>query len=672
MTYLFPPVFWLQMVYFLICIFLAFYIPGNVLLKKQKIHGLTNTVLSFGIGMILWGFQGLIFGYLHIRWISYIYLGIFLVLWFKKSYPVRIVNPLKNFAWKEKLLPIFLILLGSFIQLSAVWFNGIPTNRGDYYCCGDARDNILHIAIAKSFIQNVPPLEPGLSNVVIKNYHYFSSVIVGELVRVFHLPLIATDYQFMTIFISLFLGLSLIVFGKVLSLSPPLVNWILFFFYFGGDLVFGLSLLTTHKLSFAMSSLEDGSKFLANYPRAFGIDGLIIGLIILILFLKEKKNTFLGILLAIVLGSIVSLKVYIGIFAIVGIFAVAGFHLLKKNFTLIPYAILALLISLALYLPVNAGAGGLYFTGFWLFENYITQPGFHLIRWELARTIYQQHNSYLRVLSYELLYIAVYIVTIFGTKILGFFQTKKSLKQFPIELHIFLLSGLFVSFVAGSFFQQGAGSGANSFNFLVTVFIIGSFYTSLAVWYWLQKLPKKIAIIIACFIIALTVIRVSSELYKNVYRIIHFEGVLVPTNQLQTFAYINAHTKANTILSVDQRLDFGFDKEISYVYLYTNKQMYLSGQIDELDSHSINYKARKKITEMVRSNNRCSNAYLLNTSPIQYILTDETEFFGSSRSAAFVTQVYKNDGIQLLEVNKASTASFLKYLQKNPKTNCNE
>lgn len=670
MTYLFTPVFWLQMVYFWVCIFFAFYIPGNVLLKKQKLHVLTNVVLSFGVGMILWGFQGLVFGYLHIRWVSYIYLGIFLTLWIKNSYPFRIASPFKKIVWKEKILPIFLILLGSLIQLSAVWFNGIPTNKGDYYCCGDARDNILHIAIAKSFIQNVPPLEPGLSNVVIKNYHYFSSVIVGELVRVFRLPLIATDYQFMTIFISLFLGFSLIVFGKVLSLSPPLVNWMLFFFYFGGDLVFGLVLVMTHKLSFAMSSLEDGSKFLANYPRAFGIDALIVGIILLSLFLKDRKNKLLGILLALVLGSVVSQKVYVGIFAIVGIFAVSLFQFLKKNFTLIPYAFLALTISLSLYLPVNAGAGGLYFTGFWLFENYITQSGFHLIRWELARTIYQQHHSYLRVLSYELLYIVVYIITIFGTKILGFFQTKKSLQQFPIELHIFLLSGLFVSFVAGSFFQQSAGSGANSFNFLVSIFIIGSFYTALAVWYWLQKFPKKIAIIIASFIIGLTIIRVSSELYKNLDRMIHFKGVLIPTAQLQAFKFINTHLPNNTVLLVDQNSSFGFDREISYVYLYTNQQMYLSGQIDELDSHSVSYKARNKVVEDVRGNNRCSNAYLLFHSPIQYILTDDKPFFVSSGSAKFLTQEYRNDSVSLYKVNKNAVSNFLQTVGSD--TNCTE
>lgn len=672
MSYLFPPIFWLQMLYFWICVFLAFYIPGNIFFKKENLDKLTNLVVSIGMGMVLWGFQGLVFGYLHIRWMSYVYILLVSIFWLKKSFPFKFSNPVKVVFSRKNLVPIFLIVIGCFMQLATIWFTGVSTNKGDYYCCGDARDNILHIAIAKSIVQSVPPLEPGLSGVVIKNYHYFSSLIVGELVRVFHLPLIATDYQFMTILIVLLLGLSLVSLGKILFLPQPLTNWIIFFYYFGGDLVFGLVFLMTRKLSFDMSSLEDGSKFLANYPRAFGIDELIVGLILLVLFLKNKKSKLLGILLAIVMGSLISLKVYVGIFAMVGLITLVGFQMLRKNFSLLPYACLALLISVALYLPVNAGAGGLYFTGFWLFENYISQSGFHLIRWELARTIYQQHNSYLRVLSYELLYMLIYCVTIFGTKLLGIFQTRRSLKIFPVELHIFLLSGLIVSFIAGLFFQQGAGSGANTFNFLVSVFILGSFYTALAVWYWLAKLPKKVAVFLAFVIISLTIPRIIYETYRNLNRIIHFEGVYVPINQLQTFEYMNNKIPSGSIVLVDQRLSFGFDREISYVALYTNNQMYLSGQGDELDAHGINYKKRQKLADLVKSNNRCINASLLNTSSIMYILTDESSFFDSSRSAEFVTKEFQNGTIQLLKVNKTNTEKFLKEIKQNPKINCME
>lgn len=672
MTYHLSLLFWLQMVYFWVAVFLAFYIPGNIFVNSQKVNSFIKITLSVGVGMVLWGLQGFLFGYLHLRWLSYVYLFIVCTLWIKQHIPLYLRNPFKNFSLKKQWLTILLLVIGCFIQLAAVWFDGIPTTQGDYYCCADARDNILHIAIAKSFIQQVPPLEPGLSDIVIKNYHYLSSAVVGELVRVFDLPLIATDYQYMTILITLLLGASLIAMSQILSLPRALMNWILFFFYFGGDLVFALVFAMTHKFDFSMSSLEDGSKFLANYPRAFGIDALIIGICLLVLFLSTKKEKILGIALALVMGAIISLKVYVGIFALGGLVTLTTFLALRKNFSLIPYTVGAVALSLLLYIPVNSGAGALYFTGFWLFENYITQPGFHLIRWELARTIYQQHNSYLRVLSYEFLYIFVYILTIFGTKIVGLFQTKKSLSYFSKELHIFLISGLFVSFLAGSFFQQGAGSGANSFNFLVDVFIMGSFYTALAVYYWIAKLPKPLGIIFVVLILLLTIPRVIVETYKNADRVIHFQGVFIPTDQLQAFAYMRQNLPQQSVVSVDQRSAFGFDRQISYVYLYTHQRMYLSGQIDELDSHSIGYKQRQKVTENMSGGNRCTNAYLLFHSPIQYILTDEASFFASSQSAQFVTKEYQNNTVQLLKVNKPALGDFFNQLKKKPKLNCQE
>src|SRR5690348_16753981 len=109
MNYIFPLSFWFSMLYFVLAIWLAFFIPGSVLLKKQKLYVLTHIVVSFGVGMVLWGLQCLVFGYLHIRWASYIYLAIFLAIWLKNSYPFHITSPIISFALKKNIFPILLI-----------------------------------------------------------------------------------------------------------------------------------------------------------------------------------------------------------------------------------------------------------------------------------------------------------------------------------------------------------------------------------------------------------------------------------------------------------------------------------------------------------------------------------------------------------------------------------
>src|SRR6185312_16729686 len=71
--------------YFLLALFLSCFIPGNLFLKKIKLGNLQHFVLSMGLGIVLWGWQGYLFGYLHIRWMSYIYPLVFLLLWIRST-----------------------------------------------------------------------------------------------------------------------------------------------------------------------------------------------------------------------------------------------------------------------------------------------------------------------------------------------------------------------------------------------------------------------------------------------------------------------------------------------------------------------------------------------------------------------------------------------------------
>src|SRR3989338_7952509 len=163
--------FWLDGVYFLVAILLAFYLPGVYFISKLKLAKLQEIVLSFILGMVLWGWQGFVFGYLNIRWLSYIYLLLFLFLWLKKVVP----------SYKQyKRFEPFKILKNTDWILTLI------------------------ISYTNEIVNNFPPLEPGMFATPIQNYHYWGSIIAGELVRVFHLPVIATSYQYMTVFISLF------------------------------------------------------------------------------------------------------------------------------------------------------------------------------------------------------------------------------------------------------------------------------------------------------------------------------------------------------------------------------------------------------------------------------------------------------------------------------------
>ena len=77
--------FWIYSFIFLISAFLAFFLPGFFILSKhKKISSLTTSVMSLVLGIVLWGIQGYILGFLHLRFLSFVYVIAFLLWGIKK------------------------------------------------------------------------------------------------------------------------------------------------------------------------------------------------------------------------------------------------------------------------------------------------------------------------------------------------------------------------------------------------------------------------------------------------------------------------------------------------------------------------------------------------------------------------------------------------------------
>lgn len=649
--------FWIYFIYFLVAIFLAFYIPGVFFISRLKLTKFQETVISFLLGMVLWGWQGFIFGYLNIRWFSYIYLFGLLLFWLKINY--KKIGRLKEIRSLIKgitldYILIFLIVAGLLTQLSSVWFNGLLTPGGLYFCCGTIPDNILHIAITDQVVKNFPPFEPGMYGTYIQNYHYWSSLVTGELIRVFKLPLIPTDYQYMTVFISLFLGFSAIVFSQLLKLGKVFTRWLLFFLYFGGDFVWLLILFLRGNQIFNMQPMESGQQFLENIPRATAVIVFFTALSIFLIWIK-KKDLRTGLTLALLVSALVGFKIYIGLFAIFGFVALFIYYFFQKKYELLIPIIFTVLFSFILYFPVNSHAGGFYFTGAWRFENFIMQGYFgNLSSLELARTIYLAHNNIPRIIEYESIYLLLFIFATFGTKLLGVLQSKKSLSYFPKELHLLFIPGFIISFILGSFFGQTSG-GSNTFNFLVSIFILGSIYTALATFHWLNK-ASILRILLAFILISLTLPRGLNQTYRNVVNIYNNAGFIVGNDELRAIAYLSKQ-KGQSLVLVDPKISM--DKESPYISFLSNKKMFLSGQGDELTAHNIDFSERLNALDTILYSSSPSlvSAALLKYN-IDYLFMTSSTNFVSTDSGKFLENVFENSKIKVLKVNKDVIRKF--------------
>src|SRR5258708_7228370 len=236
-----------------------------------------------------------------------------------------------------------------------------------------------------------------MNGTIVHNYHYFSNLIIAELIRVFHLPLLATQYQYSTVLLSFLLGLSVIVFTKQLKSNKSFNRWVLFFVYFSGDILFLLLLFLGKGLNFDLNISENATTLWFSPPRFYALVSLFTALSLITIWLR-KKSLYNVILVVIIFGSLISLKVYTGIFALCGVIGISFYSLIaKEKYKSYVPLIISVAISLFLFIPINSGAGGLFFVGLWRFENFAVRPILNLSILELARRIYLSHNNYLKV-----------------------------------------------------------------------------------------------------------------------------------------------------------------------------------------------------------------------------------------------------------------------------------
>lgn len=656
MITLLDPLFWISFFYFWIALFLAFFIPGDIVLGKKTLSFFQRFVIATVIGMILWGLQGILFGYLGIRWASYVYLIVVVGVWVLKN-KVRFKNFLSFpkgtiFRKADKLL-VFLIVVGTFIQVLATWFTGLYDKEGLFLCCF-VPDSLYHLALSDQLVKNFPPFEPGMYGEVVRNYHYLSNMVVAELVRVFHLPLLHTQFQYSIFFISLFLGLSAIVFTQVLQVKKIYTRFLIFFLYFYGDIIFFITFLLGKGINFNMTLQENATTLWSSPPRVFALIVFFVGSSLLFMWCKSKKLST-GIVAGIILGSIISLKVYIGFFVLSGLgFLILYMFFQKKNFMILVPFLFALSTALLLYFPVNKNAGGIFFSGFWRIEDFAVTAGFGLSHLELARRVYEEHGNVLRVFQYEAIYLVLYISSLLGVYLLAFFQTKKSLLQFPTIVHVFLLGGIIPSTVIGMFFLQKTG-GANTAQFLFMFYVIGALYTALVCSYWLPKLRKNMKIIALLLLILFTVPRVVYEMHNDFKTVVKREMYTVPTSELQLYQYIEEETKEDSLFLLSNTQDNIF----YYTSVLANRPMYLVGA-GILTDHGIDTTIREEKAKIISQNPRASSvsATLLDQG-ITYVYIRPSDTLVSTNSAYFLKQVFQNEAGKIYQVDYERARTYL-------------
>jgi len=610
-TILFLPIF---IISFIFSLLVAFYVPGIVITKTDKISGLAKHVIALVVGMVLWGWQGYLFGYAGIRWASYIYLLIFTGFYVYKR---KTLFP----KWQKITLQKTDVFIGLIITVGVIaqtiyyWKFGFYSSEGLSHTAFNIHDHYWHASMIREMIDRFPPYEPGMVGILKTNYHYWFNLVTAELIRVFYLPPLVTQGLGMYTYGSLLLGLLLYILGRTLHPSKMLVGWLLFFFYFASDISSWIVLYTQKMWDFRVPSLiEDGSNFMDNPPRAFSV---IVGIAALYLFFKYLDNKYKNIfVLSILFGTLVGFKVYTAIGLLAGLGMIGLYHLvLKRRVDTLIIFIISVVLSAIIFFPVNGNSGGIFFLPFEKVRDFITYKPLGFFDMELRWRIFQEYHNVPRIIHLGILMSIVYFVIQFGTKLIGFVPYKKTFILLGREKILFCLTIIFISIVTGSFISLKANP-AESYNFYLPGVLILCLISSLTLTLFLDKKPLPFVI---CFSLLLITFSMPRWFYRIVtlapHAITDFSGISY--SELASYDFLKKNVPRDKTVLVLNKGEKDFLS--ASVKVYSGRNMFLSGQTIS-NAHNTTDKNRiKEVSVIYESKNPQEVSTILKKNNISYL-----------------------------------------------------
>lgn len=521
--------------------FLAFYIPGRLVCSHwfPKING--KIPLSFAIGIALWSIQSYFLNFVGARDLVWIYFLSGIVLFFATREKVN----LSCFPKIDKVL-LVTITLGVLFQVTAVFPSGLKDSQGIWFYHINAYDGLYYLGLVKALVANFPPIEPGFSGHVVINYHYFSDLVLADIVRMFKLPPTQLQFQTFPLLISVLLGFLAYTLGIAFTGSKNAGRIFTFFIYFGSDIGYLTSLVLLGSPSVtSLQAIDRANMLLVNMPRAVASVVLLAGLVLLFQYFKVLKKSMF-VIASLVLVSTTAFKVYVGIFSamVIGLVATTSFVRFRKIFYLLAL-IPVYLFLLALYLPTNHQAGGLFWAPFAWPRHWFASTALQATQWHLKEQVFKEHNNNLRILILNLQETCVFLFTIFGTRILGLLAVTPKRFSSSYKHYTLYIPTVAILFI-GVFFLQKSGI-YNTFNFFSLAAILLSLFASCL----LARIKNAtVFAILVTLTIILTIPRPLSDLQSQIQSVTTKgkDAYLINQDELAALNFIKENTRSTSVI----------------------------------------------------------------------------------------------------------------------------
>lgn len=639
--------FYTSFLIFLFATLLVFFLPGYYFISRLKLSTFGILIHSFILGFVLFAIQGFLFGLAQARYLTYVYLSLFIILTLIRL--PTLISFIKS-AIRLSIDKVFVAIsiLGIVVQLFSIAPMGLSTKEGDIFCC-NLPDSLYHVSLTYELTKNVPPFEPGMTGVVVKNYYYLTNLINADLVRLFHLPLVQTQIEYSQLFFTVLYILIILQLSRTLKLRREVQLLVLLFALFHSDLVYLFVFVLGRGLNLDIRTLHDVTKLWFSPPRVLSAI-VFFSFIDLMLICKVNSSRLLMIVLSILAGSLIGFKIYTSIFALFGLGVLCIYYLFRKDFRLLIVFFGAMIISALLYLPINSGTQASFaFRGLGLFENFFAEPtAINFVIVEVARLYFLKANNLLLVGIIELFYFIGFITLTFGTLLFGLFNLKKTFSLLPKDFNIMITAGSLLSLALGFFFTQNPGN-ANTLQFLITVELFLIFFAAVAVAQLKSRLNSRIAVIFLIVVILLTGLKTVLLSYRNMENIVRGQTYLISKHQLQAVNFLRTKTPRDSIVLIDRHLTW---ENLEYQMRFLSERNFFLLGKNILGDHGVDYSSRYELIKSLEKNTGIDQRYIeLKKNSITHIwYRKDVPAISSVFLKKYGKKVYENKKIAIFEL----------------------
>ncbi len=566
---------------------------------------------------------------------------------------------------KQKIIPLLIIIIGTFILSLTMIRSGLSYNFGIGFWGPNGHDGIWHLSLINQLQESIPPLNPIFSGTILNNYHWGFDLIAAILGKIINNN-VFVYFQFLPILLGLALGYFSYKLAKQNTknkLTPILFTFLI---YFCGSFGWIYTLIKSGQIGgeSLFWSMQSAST-LINPPFTLSLIFLLIGLTI-----WSKNNDSakyqLAIINGLIFGLLAGIKVYAGI--LIGLtLVILWFFQLFKTKKIINYTSITWLTTLItstlilLLLGVLRGSSLLEFKPFWFIHSMIESlDKFYLPQVASYRSSLSQNLSLIKIplfVGIETILVLAFIIGNMGLRCLGFVTVFQKAKKYTFtSLEKLILILMIISFLIPLLFVQ-KGTAWNTIQFFYYfIFFSNLFFAQFLTNFLKNKKPFKVILVILILIVAnMTSFSTIKDYLGNpppaAISISEVEALNFLKNQpkgiVLTYPY-DKYLKNNMSTPIPV---YAYETT-AYVSAFSNKISFLEDEMN-LDITGFNWQSRREqeIEFFNTTNEFLARGFLINNQ-IDYIYLVKEQKFQLSESQLQIAKIFDKNGIRIYQVQR--------------------